>query len=269
MPLSLCTLSDGTRLAYLDEGRGIPLVLVHGFPFDHTMWQGQWAALAGRCRVLAPDLRGFGRSGVTPGTVTMERFADDLAEMLQAADVREPVVLGGLSMGGYIVLAFWRKYASRVRALVLCDTRAEADTPAGAEGRRETADRVEREGAEWLAQAMPGRVFSPNTLAAEPQRIEACREVIRRLPPAGIAAASRGMAQRADSTELLGGITVPTLVVVGEDDAISPPGDMVALAGRLPSARCVRVPRAGHMAPLENPEVVNQAIVELLAALEQ
>ena len=118
------------------------VVLVHGFPIDHAMWDAQVEALSRRCRVLAVDLRGFGRSEATDAPATMEQFADDLAGLLDALGVREPIVLGGLSMGGYVCFAFWRKYAARLRALVLCDTRAEADSPEAAAARRATALRV-------------------------------------------------------------------------------------------------------------------------------
>lgn len=269
MTQSFCTLPDGTRLAYLDEGQGIPVLFIHGFPVDHTMWRGQWEALAGRCRVLVPDLRGFGQSDATRGTITMERFADDLAEMLCGADIRVPVVLAGLSMGGYIAMAFWKKYPGLVRAFILCDTRATADSPEAARNRLETADRVEREGSETIAEAMIARLFAPATRESQPEVIQATREIICRTNPCGIAAALRGMAERPDSSAVLSTVTVPALVVVGEDDVITPPDEVAALAGTLPSSRFATIPQAGHMAPLENPAAVHQAIAELLAALDE
>jgi len=254
-------------LAYRDAGQGPPLVLVHGFPLDHSMWAGQMDVLARRWRVIVPDLRGFGQSGVTDGTVTMEQFADDLAALLDHLQIREPVVLCGLSMGGYIAFAFWRKHAARLRGLILCDTRSAADTPEGAAGRQAMADRVLKEGPRSVVEMMAPKLFSPKTLAERPQLAEAMKQVMLRTDPRGIAAAARGMAQRPDATPDLPKIACRTLVLVGEDDAISPAAEMRGIAERIPQARLAIIPRAGHMAPLERPAEVNQAIDEFLISL--
>jgi 3-oxoadipate enol-lactonase len=140
-PMSKISVGD-VALSYVDRGTGIPLLLVHGFPLDHSMWSHQIEELSSFGRVLAPDLRGFGQSGVTEGTVTMERFADDLAALLDAVGVGEPVVFCGLSMGGYIGWQFWKRHPSRLRALVLCDSRAAADSAEGARARRQSAEKV-------------------------------------------------------------------------------------------------------------------------------
>src|SRR5437588_1423727 len=169
-------------LDYVDSGavdRGtavgnLPvLLLVHGFPLDHTMWKYQLDGLADVARVIAPDLRGFGRSGVTPGTVSpdtlspdtvsMERYADDLAGLLDALKIGEKIVFCGLSMGGYIAWQFWRKYSSRVAKLILCDTRAAPDTPDAAKTRLTTAERVQKTGTQALAELMLGKLFAPAT----------------------------------------------------------------------------------------------------------
>ena len=115
---------NGIRLATVDQGRGPPVLLIHGFPLDHSMWDGQIETISSRYRVLAPDLRGFGQSGVTDASVSMEQHADDLAALMDALGIADPIVLCGLSMGGYIAFEFWRKYSPRLRALVLCDTRS-------------------------------------------------------------------------------------------------------------------------------------------------
>jgi pimeloyl-ACP methyl ester carboxylesterase len=258
---------NGARLATVDRGTGLPVVLVHGFPLDHTMWDAQVEALSPHYRVIAPDLRGFGRSGVTEGKVTMEQLADDLAAMLDALGVDEPVVFCGLSMGGYVAWQFWRKYAARVRALVLCDTRAIADAPDAAAGRLEAADRVLREGPGPLAEAMIPKLLPESSRKRNRHVAESLRRVILGAQPQGIAAAARGMAERPDVTSMLGQIDCPTLVLVGRLDRISTPEEMREIADAIPGARLVPIGEAGHMSPMENPKEVNAALLAFLEEL--
>ena len=241
---------------------------MHGFPFDHTMWNGQIASLSGRCRVIAPDLRGFGGSGASEGVATMEQMADDLAALLDALAIREPIVLCGLSMGGYIALEFWRKHASKIKALILCDTRAAADKPEAAANRIAMADHVLREGPRPLVDSMLPKLFSPRTCADQPRIVEEIERIMLRSDPRGIAAAARGMAQRRDFTAELSNIHCPTLVLVGADDAFSPPAEMQALAEAIPNAEYRMISEAGHMAPVEQPTAVNAAIETFLTGLE-
>lgn len=255
---------NGIDLATIDRGRGLPLMLVHGFPLDHTMWRAQIEALSEHCRVIAPDLRGFGRSGVTEGKVTMQQFADDLAALVHELEVEQPVVFCGLSMGGYVAWQFWQKYASRTRGLILCDTRATADRPQIAAERLKTARQVIREGPAPLVKAMIPKLFAEATARARPELIESLRRVILSTDPKGIAAAARGMAQRPDATGMLGRIDCPALVLVGEYDALSTPAQMQSVADAIPAARCVQIAGAGHMAPIENPKQVNQAILAFI-----
>jgi pimeloyl-ACP methyl ester carboxylesterase len=257
----------GTTLAVADEGRGSPIVLVHGFPLDHSMWEGQIRALAPRYRVVAPDLRGFGGSRATAGAVAMEQFADDLAAMLDGLDVAEPVVFCGLSMGGYIALEFWRKYASRLRAMILCDTKAAADSAEAAATRCKTADRVESEGPAFMAETMLPRIFGLTTQAAAADCVEATRRVIVGGSRDGIAAASRGMAARRDFSDRLGAIQCPVLVVVGENDILTTPDSMRELARGVAHGQFALIPRAGHMAPLEQPDAVNARIEQFMEQL--
>lgn len=255
---------NGVELAFIDRGAGSPIVLVHGFPLDHTMWDAQINALSEKHRVIVPDLRGFGRSGVTDAVVTMEQFADDLAALLDALTVEEPVVLCGLSMGGYIALQFWRKYQSRLRGLIFCDTRAANDTRETAAARLEMADRVLREGPAPLVEGMVPKLFAPATVQQRPEVVEALRRVMMASDPKGIAAAARGMAQRPDVTERLGQIECPTLVVVGELDAISTTEEMLSVARAIPHGQFVEIPGSGHMSTIEKPAEVNAAILEFL-----
>jgi 3-oxoadipate enol-lactonase len=255
---------NGIRLATVDRGHGKPLLLVHGFPLDHAMWDAQVEAFRETHRVIAPDLRGFGRSDVTSGKVTMEQLADDLAGLVDALGVDDPVTLCGLSMGGYIAWQFWRKYASRLGGLIVCDTRAAADTPEAAAARRATADQVLAEGPATLADSMIPKLFAEITIKSSPATIEGIRRVILNADPEGIAAAQRGMAQRPDVTQMLAEITCPTLVIVGAQDVISPVDEMRAIAESVPGAGMAVIPDAGHMAPVENPEEVNRVIREFL-----
>jgi pimeloyl-ACP methyl ester carboxylesterase len=252
------------HLNVTEQGQGTPLVLVHGYPLDHSMWRGQLAGLSDACRVIAPDLRGFGASDVTPGTATMEQMADDIAALLNALDVREPVVFCGLSMGGYVAWQFASRHAGRLAKLILCDTRAVADSAEAAAGRHKTAEKVLSAGAGIAAEGIIPKLFAADTYEEQPQLVEATRQVILRTNPEGIAAALRGMAVRQDFSPRLAQIDVPALVICGEHDAISPPDEMRKFAGVMPHATYVEISGAGHMSPLERPEPVNSAIREFL-----
>lgn len=257
----------GTNFLVRDEGTGIPILFAHGFPLNHSMWRHQLDELSKNYRVIAPDLRGFGDSDVTDGAVTMEQFADDLAGILDAVGVTEPVVFCGLSMGGYVAWQFQQRHADRLRALILCDTRAIADNPEGAENRRRLANMVVENGSAAVAAAMLPNLFSPVTSERQQAAIAEMREAIVNTSPQGIAAASLGMAERPDVTEALSSIDVPSLLIVGEDDQISTVDEMRGIADAIPGSRFVQIPDAGHMSPLENPEPVNAAIREFLAEL--
>jgi pimeloyl-ACP methyl ester carboxylesterase len=254
-------------LAVFDRGAGTPVLFVHGFPLDHTMWNGQLDPFSADYRVIAPDLRGFGASGVTDGKVAMEQFADDLDTVLGKLGVEEPIVYCGLSMGGYVAWQFWMKYPHRVRALILCDTRAAADAPEAAAARLEMADRVLAEGPSPVAEAMIPKLFAEATRARNSHVVETVRRVMLATDPRGIAAAARGMAERPDATSALPGIDRPTLVAVGEFDALSTPDEMLAMADAIPQARFARIPAAGHMSPMENASSFNEAMLAFVRDL--
>ncbi len=255
-----------TQLNVVQRGSGRPLLLVHGFPLDHQMWLGQITELGEEFHVIAPDLRGFGRSGDATGTVPMQQYADDLAELLDALRIDQPVALCGLSMGGYIAWQFWRRHAARLSHLILCDTRSVPDTPEVAQTRLQTAQRVLAEGTAVLVETMMPKLFAERTQRQRPAVIAATEQVIRSARPAGIAAALRGMAQREDATPWLPTITVPTLVVCGQEDVISSVAEMERIAGAIPASEFVVIPACGHMAPLEEPVHVNKAIRGFLHA---
>lgn len=250
-----------------DEGSGPPVLFVHGFPLNHSMWRHQLQHLAPDFRVIAPDLRGFGGSDVSNGTVSMDRFADDLDVLLSCLGIEEPVVLCGLSMGGYIAWQFARRHPGRLRALILCDTRAGADPPDAVENRKRVAAMVLEHGAEQIASAMPSNLLSPVTLEHQPEILDELRQTIGSTASQGIAAASLGMAERPDSTGLLPTLDLPALLIVGEDDRISTVAEMREMAEAMPQGKLVEIPAAGHMAPLENPAPVNAALRDFLSGL--
>ena len=251
-------------LNVVQRGQGKPLLLVHGYPLDHSMWSGQLEELSDQFRVIAPDLRGFGKSEVTRGTVTMAQMADDLAEWLEAQSIGEPVIFCGLSMGGYVAWQFALRHRGRLEKLILCDTKAVADSSEAAAGRLKTAEKVLAEGAAVAADALLPKLFAAKTFERQPQVLESTRQVILRTSPEGIAAALRGMAERPDVTAQLWQMNVPALVLCGQHDAISPPAEMQQIAARLPTARYVEIQGAGHMSPLEQPGAVNAAIRDFL-----
>jgi pimeloyl-ACP methyl ester carboxylesterase len=255
------------KLTWVEKGRGEPLVLVHGFPLDHTMWRGQLAALSPQRRVIAVDLCGFGQSALPPdhdgSAYAMAEHADDLAELLDALSLPQPIDLAGLSMGGYVALEFQRRHGSRLRRLILCDTRSEADSPEAAANRLAVAETVLREGVDEMARSMIGKLFGGATLREQEELVQQTLEVMLRTDPRSVAAAQRGMATRSDAGPWLAQITCPCLVICGAEDAITPAAGMRELARRLHAEYC-EVPGAGHMAPLEAPAVVNAAIEAFL-----
>jgi 3-oxoadipate enol-lactonase len=256
-------LSD-IALEVIDRGRGPVVLLVHGFPLDHTMWSGQIDALSRSHRVLAPDLRGFGKSDVTPSKVTMQQFADDLAAMLTVVGVAEPVTFCGLSMGGYIGWQFFARHRAKLARLVQCDTRAVADSPEARDGRLKGADDTEAHGPATLVDAMLPKLFPQSAIEQQREFVVATKRVMLGTSPHGIAAAARGMAERPDVTAMLPQIDVPTLIVCGEHDAIAATKEMRGIANAIPRAQYVEIAGAGHMAPLEDPAKFNAALLQFL-----
>lgn len=254
---------DAGEMAHVDRGTGLPVLFVHGFPLDSTLWEPQIDALSDEYRVIVPDLRGFGDSTPT-ADVTMEAYADDLSALLDELNI-DQVVLAGLSMGGYIALAFYHKYPDRVRGLVLVDTRPQADSDEARANRATTAQKVKAHGAIRLADDMLGKLLSPATVKNQPDLVRTVHEMMARQPVEGIVAALHGMAQRPDSRPMLRDISVPTLVVVGADDAITPVADAESMVEAIPGSQPAVIPDAGHLSNLEQPRAFNQALREFLA----
>jgi len=251
---------DGYEFAYREVGTGPVALFVHGFPLDGTMWDDQLARLAEARRCVAPDLRGFGRSD-PPGdaVLTMERHADDLAHLCGALGA-DRVDLVGLSMGGYVALAFAERYPERLRSLALVDTRAAADTEEGRAARDLMATRVVTEGRGAVVDELMAALLGPDATLGVRARLRSMIEGTRYETLVGALA---GMKLRPDRTGVLGGLDLPVAVVVGEHDRLTPPAAAEAMARATPRAEFTVVPGAGHMAPMERPDGVAGALRRL------
>jgi pimeloyl-ACP methyl ester carboxylesterase len=255
-------------LAFDDVGPGPVVVLIHGFPLDRSMWTHQRSSIGAIYRVITPDLRGHGATAAPDGVYSVDDLAEDVVELLDALQLEGPVVFGGLSMGGYVTLSIAARYPERVKALMLMNTRASADTPEAAKARIELAERVEATGqTEEVVAAMLPKLFSKNTFEHHPSLIARTHHQMARTPARTVAGTLRGLASRPDRTEFLSSIQVPTLVVAGMDDVIVPLKEAEGMASRISGSKLVVIPNAGHMAPLENHEATDRAILEFLESL--
>jgi YbgC/YbaW family acyl-CoA thioester hydrolase len=252
-------------LAVDARGDGPALLLIHGFPLDHSLWAHQVATVA-RWRRIAPDLRGAGASDAPAAGYSMSVYADDLARLLDRLHVERAVVVG-LSMGGYIAFEMLRRHRQRFLGLVLVDTRADADGPDQREGRDDMIELARSKGATAVAERLVPRLLGRSTQQTQPNIVEQVKTMVARTPVPGLVGALGAMRDRPDSTSLLAGIDVPTLVVVGAEDEVTPPSAARAMASAIPSAALTTIPGAGHLAPLEAPTAVTRVIAEFLEAL--
>nr|WP_221379436.1 alpha/beta fold hydrolase [Actinoplanes polyasparticus] len=258
---------NGITIGYDDSGAGRPLVLVHGHPFDRSMWAPQVAALTGSgWRVITADLRGYGTTTVVEGSTPLPVFARDVAALLDHLSL-DDVVLGGLSMGGQIVMECYRQFPSRIRALLLADTFPRADTPEARSHRRATADRLEAEGMTGYAEQNLAKMIAPYNVEAMPAVAGHVMTMMLGAPPAGAAAALRGRAERPDYRDLLTGVTVATLIVVGRDDEFTPVADAEQMHALIPGSALAVIEGAGHLPNLEQPVAFNKALDTFLAGL--
>ncbi|TWV44886.1 alpha/beta fold hydrolase [Streptomyces misionensis] len=243
---------------------GCPLVLVHGHPFDRTMWDPQVAEFSADRRVIAPDLRGYGASPVTSGKVPLSRHAEDVAGLLDLLGV-DTFVLAGLSMGGQIAMECYDRFGDRIRGLVLADTFAEPETPEGVRSRNAMADRLLAEGMRGYADEVLDRMVAPYARAEVKAHVHG---MMTATDPRGAAASLRGRAERPDYRDLLTRVTVPALVVVGADDTYTPVADAESLARSLPDATLEVVEGAAHLPNLERPKEFNRALGDLLSHVD-
>ena len=247
------------------RGDGPALLLIHGYPLDRSIWAHQVATLSGWKRI-APDLRGLGISDTPEGGYSMAAYADDMARLLDRLRLDKAVV-AGLSMGGYIAFEMLRRHRNRVAGLILADTRADADTDDAKRARDEAAELAQEKGAAAIAERMIPRLVGRSTQQTQPQMVERLREIIGRASVPGIVGALRAMRDRADSTPLLASIDVPTLVVVGQEDELTPPALAKAMTEAIPSAAMTTIPGAGHVTCLEAPTAVSRVLAEFLEAM--
>jgi 3-oxoadipate enol-lactonase len=254
---------DNIDMAYTDSGSGRPVVLIHGYPFNRTLWNEQVEALSKNHRVIAPDLRGFGESEASDGPATMNRLAQDVALLLDHLEIARATI-AGLSMGGYVALAFYKQLPSHVRALVLADTRAQADTEEGKQTREQQAQKALSEGMAGIADAMLPKLLTPETVSKRPDIVKRVRDMMLKTKPEGAAAALRGMAARDDQTSLLSKISVPTLILVGAEDAITPAADSEKMNQAIAGSQLIVLENAGHVSNLERTEQFNDAMLDFL-----
>ncbi len=260
-------------LAYDDRGIGLPVIFLHAFPLNRQMWAGEIQAFLAdrRYRLIALDWRGFGESEIASSSTSlvisgMAMFADDIAGLMDALGIQQ-TVLCGLSMGGYAAFAFAHKYPQRLRGLILADTRPGEDTPAAKTNRENVAQLAESQGTGAVADLLLPNLISLSTRQYHPEVEARVRQLIDTATPQGIAAAARGMAVRADSSNLLANIACPTLVIVGENDALISPQTARDYAAQIPGAQFVLIPRAGHLSNLEQPQAFIGAIRQFLQTL--
>jgi pimeloyl-ACP methyl ester carboxylesterase len=258
---------NGVEIAYDDVGSGPVVVLLHGYPFNRSLWRDQVVALQRDHRVIVPDLRGHGESGIVPGPSTMELMAGDIAGLLDNLDIAQATI-GGLSMGGYVALAFYRMFPFRVRSLILAATRAQGDNDEAKRNREAQATKARREGMEGIADALLPKLLTADTVTKRPEIVKHVRGMMASTNSEGAAAALEGMAIRPDQTSFLSQIVAPTLILVGSEDAITPPADAELLHGEIPRSRLEIIKGAGHVLNLEKPKEFNGAVATFLNALE-
>ena len=255
---------NGMTLAFNDRGTGLPIVFLHAFPLNRTMWAKQEDALSSQFRVITIDLRGHGESDAPLWHYSLDQAADDVHGLLDYLSIRQAVFVG-LSMGGYILFAFHRKFADRVKGMVLADTRAQADTDEGKQVRFEMAQIAYKQGARAIADMMIPKLLSPATIQTRPELVQHVRTMIEGNQVSGIAGDLMAMAERPDSIPLLRRITCPAQIIVGELDLPTPPSDATLMAHRIPNAHLAIIPGAAHLSNLERPDLFNETVRSFVA----
>ena len=257
-------------MAFDDIGDGFPLLFIHGYPLSRRLWKPQIEGLSDIARVIAPDLRGHGNSttGISSGggdvPYSMEMLADDCAQLLDTLKIDQPIILCGLSMGGYVSFAFYRKYPHRVAGLILAATRAIADSPAVKENRRKGVDRILSTGIDPIIDSMLPMLISPSSKVGNPALVEFVREIMHSVSVEGMIGDLLGMMERPDSTPLLTDINVPTIILMGNEDQIIPLNEAEEMHAAISGSKLVILPQAGHLLNLEQPDLFNDVVREYL-----
>jgi len=254
---------DNIEIAYDDSGTGPVIVLLHGFPFNRSLWTDQVVALSQSYRVITPDLRGFGDSESGESPATMNSMAQDVAKLMDSLNIATATI-GGLSMGGYVVLAFYNQFPERAKALILADTRPQGDTEEAKQVRSKQAEDGLSQGMAGIVNSMLPKLFTPDSVTKHPEAVKRVREMMMTTKPAGAAAALLGMAMREDHTEMLSRINVPTLILVGRDDAITQVADNEGMHARIPGSQLVVIENAGHVSNVEQADVFNSELLSFL-----
>lgn len=256
---------NNNTINYTERGlpQGVPVVFIHGFPFNHTMWEPQMKALPNHFRAITYDVRGHGESDVGDGQYTIELFVDDLLALLDHL-VIDQVILCGLSMGGYIALRAQERHPERIKALVLCDTKSEADTNEGRIKRSATVKSIKTSGVGPFADEFVKSIFAPQTFQTQPEVIETVKAAIRGNSPIGICGTLLALACRTDTTASISTIKVPTLILVGEHDTLTPPSASEAMQRLIPKSELHILPQAAHMSNLESAPDFNKYLIEFL-----
>jgi pimeloyl-ACP methyl ester carboxylesterase len=258
--------SDDAEIIYWSLGDGPPVILLHPFPVNHEFWLPAAEVLATKYRVVLPDLRGHGDSGVGEGPATMEKHAADIARVMDDAEVgRAPLV--GVSIGGYALFEFWRKHRGRVAALGLCNTKAQADGPEARADRSRAANDVLERGTEPFFESMIQRVMAKNTREMRPDLIDGALRMMRQMSPEDVAQVQRGMAARPDSVETLKTINVPTLLITGDEDAMTGVKEAGLMHQHISGSQMRVIPKAGHYSPWEQPEAAARLLRQFLDEL--
>ena len=256
---------SGRSVGYDDVGSGDPIVFVHGFPHRRSLWAPQVGALVDRARCITVDLRGFGESAAG-GTVTMDAYADDVVRLLDQRKVERSVICG-LSMGGYVAFAIWRRHPDRVRGMVLMDTKAGADNPEAIARRKDMITLARERGSAAVADAMIAGMVGKSTREKCPEVVDAVHRMLESAPVDGIIGALEAMMTRPDSTPTLATIDVPTLILVGDEDALTPPKESQIMHEAIRGSRLEVIPSAGHVSNLERPATVNHVLSEFLSSI--
>jgi 3-oxoadipate enol-lactonase len=257
---------NGINIDYKDEGEGTPVIFVHAFALNQTMWDAQVTALQDRYRVITVDMRGFGNSDVIKGTSEMSQMAADVHGLMRALAIDKAVMVG-LSMGGYVLFAFYKAFKDVVQALVFADTRATADTDEARANRLRSAEKAEREGSTAIADETTPKLLGDTTQAKNPDLVKRVHSIQAANSPDGIAAAQRGMAARQNSTDLLAEITCPTLVIVGTEDKLTPPTEAEAIHRGIRHSKLHAIEGSGHLSNMETPDEFNKVLIEFIESL--
>ena len=259
---------NGFSLNYQERGlpQGPPVVFIHGFPFSHAMWNDQMMALPQDFRAISYDIRGHGKSEAGDGQYSIEFFVDDLIGLLDELGIKK-AVLCGLSMGGYIALRTHERHPDRIRALILCDTRSEADPNEARIKRANQVKAVKAQGVKAFAEGFVKAVFAPATFKSNPKAIESIRAIIEAISPLSIAGTLLALAARTDTTSSLASVAVPTLIMVGEHDSLTPPPASESMHKHIKGSQLQIIPEAAHMSNIENPAVFNKHLIDFLKKL--